>query len=417
MTPAAHPAPPVRDRAALVRRNTLLLALAQAALLVVTQGILTVGTVAAVDLTGREGAGGLLFAIALGSAAVGAPVFGAMMDRRGRRPGLLAGYGLLALGSLTSALAARIGAAPALLAAAVPLGLGMGAAQLGRGAVADMHPVEERGRAVGLLLLAGVFGAVAGPFLVPASRALAEGRGADPDVAPWLLLAAAATVGGGLVAALRPDPRDLAADGPQALAGPRRPPSRLLRVPSFRVALLVTAVSQMSMVGIMGVTPVVIHRHGGGALLVSTAISGHLVGMYAFSPAFGWLVDRAGRRAGLALGGGVSAAGALLAAALQGGPLLGVALFLVGLGWSAAYVSVTAVISDVTEPQERAAALGLADLLASVASTAAALLGGLALEAVGFTPLALGMTALLLPTVAVAVQVREARVGVPADLG
>jgi MFS family permease len=417
VTRAAGPALLTPERAALVRRNTILLALAQVALLVVTQGILTVGTVAAVDLTGREGAGGLLLAIALGGAAVGAPLFGRVMDRRGRRPGLLAGYGLLTLGALASALAARVGAGPALLAAAVPMGLGMGAAQLGRGAVADMHPVEERGRAVGLLLSAGVVGAVVGPFLVPASRALAEGRGADPDVAPWFLLAVAALVGGGLVAALRPDPRDLAADGPRALGSPRRPPSRLLGVPSFRVALLVTAVSQMSMVAIMGVAPVVIHHHGGGALLVSTTISGHLVGMYAFSPAFGWLVDRAGRRPGLALGGGVSAAGALLAAALQGGPLLGVGLFLVGLGWSAAYVSITAVISDVTEPRERAAALGLADLLASVASTAAALLGGLALEAVGFTPLALGVTALLLPTVAAAARVREAGVGVPADLG
>lgn len=282
------------------------------------------------------------------------------MDRRGRRPGLLAGHGLLALGALGSALAARAGSGPAVLAAAVPLGLGMGAAQLGRGAVADMHPPEERGRAVGLLLLAGAAGAVAGPFLVPVSRALAEGRGADAEVAPWLLLAAAALVGCGLVAALRPDPRDLAGDGALPLARPRRPASRLLRVPPFRVALFVTAVSQMSMVGIMGVAPVVIHHHGGGPLVVSTAISGHLVGMYAFSPAFGWLVDRAGRRSGLALGGGVSAAGAVLAAAL---------------------------------------------------------LGGLALEAVGFTPLALGMSALLLPTVVAAASVRGPRVGVPVDLG
>lgn len=195
---------------------------------------------------------------------------------------------------------------------------------------------------------------MAGPFLVSASRSLAEGWGADPDVAPWLVLAAAALAGAGLVAALRPDPSDLAAERPRGPAGPRRPPSRLLRVASFRVALLVTAVSQMSMVGIMGVAPVVIHHHGGGSLLVSSAISLHLVGMYAFSPAFGWLVDRAGRRAGLALGGGVSAAGALLAAGLQGGALVAVGLFLVGLGWSAAYVSVTAVVSDVTEPHERA---------------------------------------------------------------
>lgn len=50
------------------------------------------------------------------------------------------------------------------------------------------------------------------------------------------------------------------------------------------------------MLAIMGVTPVVIDHHGGGAVVVSTVISGHLAGMYAFSPLFGALIDRWGRR-------------------------------------------------------------------------------------------------------------------------
>ncbi len=87
------------DRASQVRRNTLLLAVAQGSLLVAVQGVLTVGNLAVVDLTGRDSAAGLLFALFLLSAAVGALVFGRYMDRAGRRSGLVAGYGLVAVGA------------------------------------------------------------------------------------------------------------------------------------------------------------------------------------------------------------------------------------------------------------------------------------------------------------------------------
>ena len=395
------------DRASQVRRNTLLLAVAQCSLLVAVQGILTVGNLAIVDLTGRDSAAGLLFALFLLSAAAGALLFGRYMDRAGRRPGLVAGYGLVAVGGLAGAASVAAGSALGVLASAVPYGAGTGAAQLGRGAVADMHPPEQRGRAVGLLLAAGTVGAVGGPFLVAAVRGLADRAGWNPLVAPWFVIAGFALAGLAFASSLRPDPRDLAVDS-APLAGTRtRPPRELFALPPVRVALIVTAVSQMSMVAIMGVTPVVLDHHGGGAVVVSTVISGHLAGMYAFSPLFGALIDRWGRRPGLVAGALLSASGAILSAVLPAGAILGVALFLVGLGWSAAYVSVTAVISDLTEPRERAGALGFTDVLSSTASTVAALAGGIALELVGFAPIALTMTVLLAPVALLAVSLRE----------
>lgn len=41
----------------------------------------------------------------------------------------------------------------------------------------DMHPPEQRGRAVGLLLAVGTVGAVGAPFLVAAVRDLADRAG------------------------------------------------------------------------------------------------------------------------------------------------------------------------------------------------------------------------------------------------
>jgi MFS family permease len=67
------------------------------------------------------------------------------MDRRGRRPGLVAGYVLLAVSGLVAFSATVLGSFTVLLVSGVMRGLGAGAALLGRAAVADMHPPSSGG--------------------------------------------------------------------------------------------------------------------------------------------------------------------------------------------------------------------------------------------------------------------------------
>lgn len=98
--------------------------MAQCSLLVAVQGILTVGNLAVVDLTERDSSAGLLFALFLLSVAAGAQVFGRFMDRAGRRPGLVVGHGLVAVGGLAGA--ASVGSALGVLVSAVPYGAGTG---------------------------------------------------------------------------------------------------------------------------------------------------------------------------------------------------------------------------------------------------------------------------------------------------
>src|SRR5687768_9172442 len=125
-----------------VRRNTLLLAIAQGFLYSTLPFLLAVGSVAVVDLSGREGSVGILAASYFASAAVGALIVGRWMDRVGRKPGLAVGYIAIAVGALASAAAVERRSALLLVLAAVPFGFGAGAALLGRGAVADMHPPD-----------------------------------------------------------------------------------------------------------------------------------------------------------------------------------------------------------------------------------------------------------------------------------
>jgi MFS family permease len=334
----------------------------------------------------------------LASAAVGAVLVGRWMDRVGRRPGLVVGYLGIAAGAIAGAVSIRIGSYPGLLLGTVVFGAGTGAGALARVAVADMYDATRRGRAVGLLLAAGTVGAVGGPLLVPASRGVAEGLGVGGDLVPWAISVGAALVAVGLVAAVRPDPRTLARDVEGSAGSP--PASRswreLLSMPALRGALIAVVVAQMAMVGVMGVTPNALEHigHGGATPWI---ISGHTAGMYAFAPFVGWALDRWGRRPGLLVGLGLTAVGAVVAGAGSIPPTLGVGLFAIGLGWSSTYLAVTAVISDVTRADERAGALGFADLTVSVCSAGAALAGGVVLDIWSYG--ALARTAAVLVTI------------------
>lgn len=392
------------DRAVAVRRNTRLLMLALAAMQVTFPVMLVVAGPAAKEMTGRTGAVGVLSAVYFVAVGVGAVAFGRWMDRVGRRPGLLVAAVLGAVGGIGSAAAIALGSFWLLLVAAVPFGAASGGANLTRGAVADMHEPDRRGRAVGLLLAVGTIGAVGSPLLVAAIQRVVEDAGRwDPMVAPWVIVPMASAVAFVAYLAVRPDPRELAIhtqDGPTA---PARSGRAVRRNPAVRLAIFAAAVGQVAMVGVMTVTPTVLHDHGHGSGAISLIISAHITGMFAFGPFIGAVMDRFGRHVALIAGFLLSVAGALVAATEASATAVGAGLLLIGLGWSATYLGSTAVISDATEPSERGAALGVMDLVVSAMSAVAGLAGGIVLDLAGYRTLgiavALAVTVALVPVV------------------
>jgi MFS family permease len=177
------------------------------------------------------------------------------------------------------------------------------------------------------------------------------------------------------------------------------------------------AVGQMAMVGVMGVTPTALHTAHHGGTVISFVVSFHIAGMFAFAPLIGRWMDRAGRRAALLAGCATSIAGALVAATEAGPAIVGAGLFLIGLGWSATFLGATAVISDLTAPNERAGALGLTDLLISASSAVAGLTGGIVLEVAGYGALGVGLAALVALALVLVARLREpVAPGVPAGL-
>jgi MFS family permease len=146
------------------------------------------------------------------------------------------------------------------------------------------------------------------------------------------------------------------------------------------------------MIGVMTMTPVHIRGAGHDAThtlrLVGVVLSFHIAGMFAFSPAFGWLTDRLGRRpvivAGIAL--------LLTACVLAGGAghdvvRLAGGLTVLGLGWSATMVAGSTLLSESVAAELRASAQGLSDLTMGLAGASAGALSGVVVQAWGYPTL------------------------------
>jgi predicted MFS family arabinose efflux permease len=262
-----------------------------------------------------------------------------------------------------------------------------------------MYPKERRARGIALVLFGAVFGAILGPAVF---SPLLAGKELDGEaLAPlWLAAGAFMLVGCALVAAVRPDPRRIAQlleHEPQADPGARRAPLReLLGRPGVVPALIAAQASFAVMVGVMTLTgAVVVDHHGHEGHDVFPIIGAHVVGMYAFVIVIGDFIDRIGRAPSLAGGLFVMAVSVISLLWVESVAATAVALFVLGLGWNLSFVAATAELADLTLPSERGRLLGFNDLLSGATGAGLALLGGVALTALGVAALAIGATVLV----------------------
>jgi MFS family permease len=382
-----------------VRRNTVLLSGALAtnsAMLQLSAAVASLTLVNVLDVGGLLGLGP---AIVLAASALAALPAGRTMDRIGRVPVLAAGYLVGAAGCALAALGSSSELAPAVLGGLVLVGAASGVALLGRTAAGDMYPPERRARGIALVLFGAVFGAILGPAVF---SPLLEGSELDGEaLAPlWLAAGAFMLVGCALVLAVRPDPRRIAellehepAADPHAGTAPLR---ELLARSGVVPALIAAQASFAVMVGVMTLTgAVVVDHHGHEGHDVFPIIGAHVIGMYAFVIVIGDFIDRIGRTPSLAGGLFVMAVSVISLLWVESVPATAVALFGLGLGWNLSFVAATAELADLTLPSERGRLLGFNDLLSGATGAGLALLGGLALSALGVAALAIGATVLV----------------------
>jgi len=400
-----------------IARNTALLSSSLAmnsATLQLSAAVASLTLVRVLDIDGLLGLGP---AIVLAAGALAALPAGLLMDRMGRVPILAGGFGCGITGCLLAALGSAQGWAVAVLAGLVLVGTANATGLLARTAAGDMYPPERRARGIALVLFGSVFGAILGPAVF---SPLLAGRDLDGDALSTLWIAASGfmIVGLAIVLAVRPDPKqigELRAQAaaarlpdpdpepavvpppPSAISTSTTPIRELVRRPGVIPALVAAQASFAVMVALMTLTgAIVVDHHHHAADNVFPIIGAHVIGMFGLIIVVGDIVDSIGRTRALAGGLLLMAASAISLLWITGVVASMVALFGLGLGWNFSFVAATAVLSDMTEPSERGKLLGFNDLLAGLTGAGLALLGGLALTALGVASLAIGGAALVL---------------------
>ncbi|GAA5024309.1 MFS transporter [Streptomyces siamensis] len=378
---------------------------------------IALATVLAQQVSGTESLSGLApTATVTGTAVLSVPL-AALMTARGRRPGLVLGYLIGAAGAAVVVVAASVGSFPLLLLGMAGFGAASSANLQARFAAADLAEPSMRARAISNVVWAATIGAVLGPNIAaPAGRSV-SGLGIPGAAGPFLWASGVFLVSALLVAVLlRPDP--LLTARALAPAEERSAEARSLRAGfaavaasrRARLALVTVAVAHTAMVSVMSMTPVALGHHGAGIDLIGLVISGHIAGMYAFSPLMGRLSDRLGRLSGIALAVALLAAATLLAGtagAHHGQTAVG--LFLLGLGWSSALVSGSALLTDSVPQAARAAAQGLSDLTMNTAAGLGGATAGVVAAQAGYGWLNLAAACLLVPLGGLALFTRNRR--------
>lgn len=366
----------------------------------------SLGALLAADLSGDEALSGLATAsVTLGAALCAIPL-ARLAGRRGRRFALTLGNILALIGIAVVITSAALRVFPLLLVGVILIGAGNAGNLQSRFAATDLAARERRGRDLGTVVWSTTVGGVLGPLLLTPGEAVGAAIGMPPLTGSYLFSIVAQALALALyLVALRPDPLLLAQRLAVAAQAGGTAPTHVDRPVAARYAVFAVAASHVVMASVMAMTPVHLSHlaHAGHAghgadpgdttsvtLLVGTTIALHVLGMYGASPLFGWLADRMGRVATVLLGQGILAS-SLAAASLWPDTQAAViiALFLLGLGWSASTVAGSALLTESTPLALRPRRQGFSDTAMTASAALGAVLAGIVLGQLGYGALAL----------------------------
>ncbi len=401
----AEAAAPTYDQAGVQRRTLLVMMGSVIPATAAMASAFAASAVLAEEITGSE----TLATLAAGSMSIGSVATSVPLARRmarlGRRRGLIAGWSIGSAGATTALLASVTDLYPLVVLGIIGVGAGNATNLAARYAVADLATDDRRARAIGMLVWASTFGAAAGPTVALGPVAdFAQFVGLPELAGPYLLSSAMFLTGLAVThALLRPDPLEvlgtIGSDAPRP-ASPRTVVRRIVAMPAARLALLAMLVGQTVMVAVMTATP--LHMTSGGQELavIGQVISLHIIGMYAFSPVVGWLVDRLGTHTVITLGGLVLFLGAELAGHTDPEHSAGLfsGLTLVGVGWSCGLIAGSALLTTSFPVHQRVEVQGGADFVMITGGAVGGLSSGALVELLGFQSLShySGIAALVL---------------------
>ena len=384
----------VAERAMIQRKVLRVLTAGQIVGSAALSAAVTVGAFVIQGILGQDTPlGGMATAMVTVGTAVMAQRIARFMNLNGRRKGLALGYGLALVGGLVAGVGVESSNLVVFLIGLFLFGNGQASNLLSRYTAMDLADPDRRGAAMSRVLFASTFGAVFGPVLIKPAETLGQSLfGWNLYTGPWIfsgLFFSASFVN--VMVRLRPDPLEVA-----GRLGVTESTSRSLSditVPlrhsrESRLGLIAMAVSQMTMVAVMTMTPVHLKLHGHEDVS-AFIISLHIAGMYAFSPLIGRFSDTYGRTRAIQVGAAVLILASVFSSLAGDEPtLLWPGLLLLGVGWNFGLVGGSGLLSESIPADVRVRVQGSADLVMSLCGGVAGFSSGFIRKGIGYNSLA-----------------------------
>ena len=378
----------------------------------------TLNSIVGKELSQNPSWAGVPMAIYLVFSAMSAFGWGYVYDAIGRRWGMVSGLLLGVAGSLIAFIAIKDGSFNEFMIGMVFLGMSRSATDLGRYAAAEVNPPDQRGRAISNVVLGGTIGAVVGPLAAGNAGKLVVPWGINELGGAYFVMIFLFAIGALVIfLGLRPDPREvgreLAKLYPQTGSGSgvARAVREIYREPAVRVAAISMIFGQMVMVLVMVITSLHMRDHQHGLGDISLVISSHTFGMFAFSIISGRLADQWGRERVILIGSSTLILACIAATFSPDVLPLGVALFLLGLGWNFCFVGGSTLLSDQLSPLERSRIQGFNDFIVGLAAALGSLESGFIFSTLGYNLMAyVSAVVALIPFVVVLLWLRRKRV-------
>ena len=331
--------------------------------------------------------------LSIGAAAASFPL-ARIMNTKGRRAGLRFGYLLGAGGAAIAAVAALTRSFPLLCVGVLGAGVGNAANLATRYAASDLAPEQTRARTISMIVWATTIGSTLGSVISGTASSVGIRIGLPEMTGSYLLSSIMFLVAAAIVETrLRPDPLIFArslgqgGDGTKPKANAKESLRLILANPAARLAVGAMIVSQVTMVGVMALTPLHMHAGDHNQNLIGWMMAFHIWGMYLFSPVIGSLTDRLGQYPMLYIAGALCTVGAGWAALTPPEGVIGVFMgnFLIGMGWCFGVIAGSSLLVASFPMEQRVGVQGVGDLAMIGSGAFAGISSGLLYTYLGYS--------------------------------
>lgn len=362
------------------RRNVIVLIIAQATLGCQMPMMFVVGGLAGNMLSTNPCLATLPISLIVFGSMMTAPWLSALMQKRGRRIGLIVGACGGALGASIAAIGLLNASFGLLLVGSLFSGIYMSAQGFYRFTVADSASDESRPKAISYVMAGGLLSAVFGPQL----NNLLQGATSTQFLGSYLAIIVLNIIGLFLFFAL--DLPKTIADKAKVTTEKVRSRLEILKTPKIVAIMICGLVSYCLMNLVMTSTPLAVVGCGFTQTQANNVVSTHVLAMFIPSFFTGHLIVRFGAEKIIAIG--------LIILAFSGiTAFLGVdlmnfyfALALLGVGWNFGFIGATTLISSSHNKSERGIVQGTNDFIIFGSVTLASLTSGGLMNCSGGSP-------------------------------